>query len=115
MDIEHERELREQWQKLHLDMHVAMDLARSLAGDDINRRLDGMNELRAQITSERGLYLSRELFDREHSALRDSIDARLKILETKGSNLEGRLWAVGAFISLVVSFVIVAMNLFFRK
>ena len=111
----HERELREQLERLHLDMHHADEKARDLAATDINRRLEGMNELRAQITSERGLYLSRELFDREHAQLRESLDTRLKVLETSRSNLDGRMWAIGAAITFVVSLVVVAINLFFRR
>ena len=108
--VEHERELREHWQVAHAEVHAMLDRALAMARDDVNRRLDGMNELRQQIASERGFYLSRELFDREHSQLREQIDARLKILENKGSNLDGRLWMVGAMISLIVSLVIIALK-----
>ncbi len=115
VEVEHERELRENWQAAHLEVHSMLDRALAMARDDVNRRLDGMNELRQQIASERGFYLSRELFDREHSALRDAMDMRLKVLENRGSNLDGRLWAVGAVISFVVSAVVIAINLVLRK
>ena len=62
-DIDHERELREQWQRLHMEMNVTMDKARDIAGADINRRLEGMNELRTQINSERGLYATNKDID----------------------------------------------------
>jgi hypothetical protein len=114
-DIDHERELREQWQRLHMEMHVTMDKARDIAGADINRRLEGMNELRTQINSERGLYLSREVFDREHAQLSREMDTRLKALETKGSNLDGRMWTVGTIMTIIITFTVLAINLFFRK
>ena len=81
--------------------------ALDIASKEIDRRLEGMNELRAQISTERGLYVLRESYDEQHAALRDAIDARLKILENNRSNMEGRMWAIGAIISMLV----VALNL----
>ena len=42
----------------------ARDQALDLARADINRRLAEMNELRQQINSERGHFITRELYDR---------------------------------------------------
>ena len=117
-EIAHERELREAWQQSHEARHSAEAQAVQLASRDINRRLDDMNELRRQIESERGKYLPREMYDREHDEMRNTVnvrfdsarvevDSRLKILESSKSNLEGRLWAIGAMISAVV----IAINL----
>ena len=111
-DVQHERELREQYEKAHALVHTQEQRARELAFTEINRRLDDMNELRNQIGTERGLYLTRELYDREHKSLAESMDARLKILETNKSNLEGRMWAIGAIISVVVVGLQFAMHYF---
>lgn len=119
--LAHERELREAWQEAHESRHASEAEARQIASIEINRRLDDMNELRRQIEQERGRYLQRDLYDKEHTALRetmfskldaqrDTMDARLKSLEGTKSNLEGRLWAIGAMISAVV----VAINLALR-
>ncbi len=119
---DHERELRESWQKSHEDRHEAEARAVALASKDINRRLDEMNELRRQIENERGRYLPRDLYDKEHDALRetmnvrydtlrDNLDIRLKTLENSKSNLEGRLWAIGAMISVIV--IVINLGLHF--
>lgn len=109
-DVQHERELREQWQTAHGEVHVLEQKALDIAKAGINARLEEMNNLRAQVESERGRYLSREVYDEQHAALRDGIDARLKLLETAKSNLEGRIWMMGAGISGAV----VVLNLILR-
>jgi hypothetical protein len=47
----------------------ALALALEVARTEINRRLEGMNELRDQIQSERGRYVTRELLDQRLAAL----------------------------------------------
>lgn len=100
--IEHERELRESWQVGHNLLHEAEDKALDIASKEIDRRLEGMNQIREQINNERGMYVTREVYDEQHNALRDMMDTRLKVLETMKSNMEGRLWAMGAGVSAVV-------------
>lgn len=92
-EIKHERELREQWQKAHEKVHA-------LGSQDLERRLDIANKFREQITEERGQFVLRVAYDEQHNALRDAMDLRLKMLEQSKSNLEGRLWAIGAGISV---------------
>ena len=59
------------------------DRAIDLARNDVNRRLEGMNELRAQIERERGTYMTRDLYDRLQS-------------EAKGSAGSMVGWVIGA-------------------
>lgn len=47
----------------------ALALALNVAKGEIDRRLEGMNELREQITSERGTYVTREVLDQKLSAI----------------------------------------------
>ena len=108
-EIEHERALREQWQEAHENVHRLEDEARELAARVINIRLEGMNELRRQIDSERGVYISREVHDQQINALREATDTRLKSLENAKSNLEGRLWMIGIAIGAVVTLVQLAL------
>lgn len=120
-DLIHERELREQWQDAHEDRHRAELEALKVARGEVDRRLDDMNDLRRQIEAERGKYLLRDLYDKEHDAMRDtfharldtvreSADLRLKSLESTKSNLEGRLWAIGAMIGFVVIVINLALH-----
>jgi len=92
----------------------ALELARSadakaleIASKEIDRRLEGMNELRQQISTERGQYVLRSYYDEAHAQLRDTVDTRIKLLENFASNVQGRIWAIGAAVSAIV----VAINL----
>src|SRR5208282_6307697 len=68
-----------------LDAHARMDDLRHEAGDaklqkadhDLERRLEEMNNFRAQINQERVDYLRRDMYERETAALSD----RVKSLE----------------------------------
>jgi hypothetical protein len=113
--VKHERELRKLWQVSHQQLHTEEEKALNIAKGDINRRLDEMNELRKQITNERGEFLQRSVYDREHGMLRESTDLRLKILETGKANLEGRLWAIGAIISVLLVALELVMNYFSKS
>lgn len=52
---------------------VASQTALSLAKEDINRRLEGMNELRAQILAERGQFTLRSEYEAKHEILGNAI------------------------------------------
>lgn len=109
--INHERELREAWQLAHAQQHAAEAEALRMARVDIDRRLDAMNQLRDQITQERGTFLARDLYDREHLRLRKEFDDRLKRLETSDANLQGRILATGAILAFLLSVVAVLARL----
>ncbi len=98
---QHERELREQWQHGHEQVHDTLRDSLSLARQDVDRRLEEMNQFREQIARERGEFLRRDMYDEQHNAIRNEMDARLKILEQGKSNLEGRMWMMGAGISAI--------------
>jgi len=100
--LKHERELRELQFKENA-------LAVKAAYDSMGLRLDEMNALRAQITEERGTYMTRELFDK----VNDAVEARVRYLEAFKSNIQGQMLAGGAVILLIQAAVAVA--LFFRK
>ncbi len=111
MDVDGEKQLREQWQSMHERLHEAEDHAREISSIDINRRLGEMNQFRDQILQERADFLTRDVYERTHSALRDMLsakieanesatDIRLKLLENASSNWQGRWWAVGTIVAL---------------
>jgi len=84
-----ERELREENQR-----HVYRETEQARASIDL--RLDAMNELRAQITNERGNYLARDSFDRLHNALEE----RIRLIETFKANMDGRFLMLGGIMVL---------------
>jgi len=95
--VAHERELREGWQISHERVHRLEAEARALAAVDVDRRLVAMNEFRAENLEDRGKYLTREIFDSKN----DALDVRLKAIENARSNLEGRLWVIGAVVVII--------------
>ena len=82
--------------------------ARKIAREEVNRRLDDMNELREQINRERGAYLRDDEYERRHEALsgevasstreaasalrayKESQDQRIKTIEATVSVLSGQ-------------------------
>ena len=100
-EIKHERELREQWQDAHERFHTLDKQALELARREVDRRLEEMNKFRDQIERERGEFMRRDMYDEQHGAMRSETDTRLKTLEQSKSNLEGRLWAMGAGITTI--------------
>jgi len=81
----------------HMREHEQMLLALGTARDEVNRRLEEMNELRAQITTERGEFLLRKEYEGKHEALLERIGAQ----ERARANLEGRMWAIGAVVVVI--------------
>lgn len=84
-----------------------------LARREVDRRMEGMNELRAQIEQERGQYMTRELYDQRHEAL----VGRVGRLDNRLATLEGgtqiRAATVGwliAGLGLILTVVIVVVN-----
>jgi hypothetical protein len=100
-EVRHERELREQWERMHMAVHGQEQLARDKAEAAVNNRLDGMNELRAQINSERGSYATRDYVDTVEGAT----DKRLKNLEQGKSYVIGWVAAIVLLGNLVVYFL----------
>ncbi len=103
--VVHERELRELWQKAHEKVHA-------LGAQDLERRLETMNKLREQVMEERGQFVPRLVYDEQYAALRDAVDVRLKLLENTKSNLEGRMWMIGALIGVAVAVLQLALHYF---
>ena len=101
--IKQERELREQYQR-------ALRLITETEKESINQRLHEMNNLRQQIEKERGSYLSRELYDREHKNLVDKVDA-ISLDQVGG---KAQLWFMGAIITAIVSAISVAGEVILR-
>lgn len=90
----------ERWQA-HRREHELMNLAREEAAKNIDRRLGEMNELRAQINSERGTFLRATDYDREHSVLSDKLDLKTEALAKQIQQVYRFIWmALGAITAL---------------
>jgi hypothetical protein len=64
----------EEWQKSHPDTHRLEGVALELARKATDIRLESMNELRNQISEERGTFVTRELYDREAQRIREELN-----------------------------------------
>ena len=98
--VKHERELRELWEKSHLEVHVAERYALKLASEDVGRRLTEMNNFREQLQQERNLYVPRK----EHELLA----AQVKVLEIARGEQMGKAAAyasIAGFIGIAAAIV----------
>jgi hypothetical protein len=89
---------------------VASDKALQVALAEMNRRLTEMNEFRAQIQQERNLFLTTKEYMAQHEAFRFRIDS----IDRWKSNMEGRMWMLGAalvFFNILIGF---GVNLLFH-
>ena len=94
-----------EWQRTHPDTHRLEAIALAVAKAATDERLHSMNEMRKQIDNERGTFITRELYDREHFRLITEV----KELRAKSDNSSGEkgalelawpfLLAVGTFIA----------------
>lgn len=94
--IQQERELRELWERLHMEFHAQLRQELDKAAIFIAAKLAEMNEVRNQINTERAIYPTREYVD----AVFSSIDTRLKALEQSKSYLIG--WAAAAMLGIML-------------
>jgi hypothetical protein len=79
--IQHERELREQWQSAHIEVHRVQDTALSLAHTQMLEWKHEVNQVRQQIDKERGEFVLRKVYEEQHNSLRDTFDVRMKAVE----------------------------------
>lgn len=101
----------ERWIRAELE---GRDKANALALRELERRLDEMNELRRQITAERGIYLTREMYDQKHDELEGlvaEVSGRLAVIEGGNIVKAGTItWAL-AGLGIVITIVVVLINL----
>jgi hypothetical protein len=102
-EIEHLREV--------MDVKFeAQEKALEIALQRLNERLEDMNELRKQITNERGMYLTRERFDSDHAAL----GQRVSSLELQASKWSGSIWMLGGVVSAIVVLINIALKVWVK-
>jgi hypothetical protein len=94
-----------------IDLRLAsFEEARTLAAQRMDDRLVEMNQLREQISKERGLYLTRERFDSEHGTLGNRVSA----LELQNSKWSGSIWMLGGAVSAIVILVNIALKIWVK-
>jgi hypothetical protein len=107
--------LEELEKRLNLQI-TNQETARTLAAIGIHERLEKMNEFRAQLDRQAGGFVTKEMLEskvdqiaqglRQHdlsdTASHEQHEVRLRILETFRSNYEGRFWALGVGMAILV-------------
>jgi hypothetical protein len=79
----------------------------------LEKRLDGMNEFREQLNAQATTFISRvEVEDKikTRTVVEDTLSERINVNEQKISNLEGRSWAVGFAFSIVTVGISIALH-----
>jgi hypothetical protein len=110
------------------------DRAVSKAEGELNRRLNGMNEFREQLTRQEKEYLKRDDYDRQHTAMRVQIDGMIpkvvlekyeavmgarfdamcttmRSLEISRANIEGKASQSSVWIAYIIAGIGIALNI----
>lgn len=115
-ETSYRNEFRERWDA-HSKQHLLIDQAVVKAEVSVDKRLEAMNELRAQIEAERGTYLSRAAYETNHSTLREQVITnanKLIVLDAGLSGLRedvaalrsGQEWLVRVVVGTIITAVI---------
>ena len=97
------QELALRWEA-HVREHEMLAGALSRSDADLERRIHELNQMREQIASERGAYLTRDRYEAGNEQLRQ----RVQVLEQMNANYQGRFW----MLALIPSVMVVVINVF---
>lgn len=88
----------------------AIDDSTQLARENLNMKLESMNELRRQMDQMSGLYITRIELESKLLALSTAsgaLETRMQTIEKKSANLDGKFWMFG----VTVTFLVTAINI----
>ena len=104
------REYFEARWKAHNKEHEMLQAAIDRAVAELNRRLEEMNQFRAQIQEERSEFIPKSEYESRHRELLnkmdagfDSLDKRVKLIELAKSNMDGRVVVVLGGITVLIN------------
>jgi hypothetical protein len=95
--------------KAHNREHELISKSIVRAREVVDNRLEGMNELRAQINSERGQFVERQNFD----TYKDGIATQMGAIASRIGSLESRLTTIAAVAAFLMPVAIFVVNFFF--
>jgi hypothetical protein len=91
---------------------ISQEKAIKVASDEMNRRLEGMNEFREQLNRQAGTFVEKNLYEAEYAALRKEIEL---LREWKARSEGATSWSnIMAVIALIVSMIAGILNFMFR-
>ena len=104
---QHLETLMEQYRKAHAREHELLAESVEQTKENLELRLESMNEFRAQILSERGTMVTLEKFDAKMSEIdkvnklkMESDNVRIGTIETQLANFKGRWTGISAAITI---------------
>lgn len=87
--------------------------ATALATAALEKRLESMNEFRDQLRDQAAKFITRTEIEDKVAASQPvlaTVNGRLGGLENARANLEGRMWAIGVFVTIISVAVSIAVN-----
>jgi len=91
----------------------AIDDSTELARENLNMKLESMNELRRQMDQMTGTYITRIELESKLLAIVTTIGAletRLQTMEKKSANLDGKFWMFGASITFLATIISIGLH-----
>jgi hypothetical protein len=91
----------------------AIDDSTELARENLNMKLESMNELRRQMDQMSGTYITRIELESKLLALvtsHDGLEMRLQTIEKRSANLDGKFWMFGACITFLVTIISIGLH-----
>lgn len=93
-------------EKAHNAQLQAAEKALGATAMALEARLETMNQFRSQIQEERGEYVRRDQLD--------PLLERLRKVEDRGSNMDGRFWALGIGLTIGLGIFTTILNVILR-
>ena len=100
-DIESLRELLEQHFKLHDREHELLEKANVIAREEMNRRLDEMNNLRRQIEQVEAKFITREEWGKGHESIIGTHESYAKLVDSRFRVVERLIWMASGAVTLI--------------
>ena len=101
--------IQQQLDRRIVDANHATDLARQ----QMDKRLEGMNEFRQQLSEQANRLITREEVQAKQDAYIPAINEtqrRLSLLETTQANMQGRMWAIGVGFTIITIGINIALH-----
>jgi hypothetical protein len=102
----------------HQREHALTQEALNKAEASMEKRLEAMNEFRAQLSDQAATLVRRDYMDEKFATVTERYERDLKlmqdrlyVLERSASNLSGRMWALGGFTSVAVILINIGIRL----
>ena len=100
-DIESLKELIQQHFDAHEREHGLLDKANTIAREEMNRRLDEMNNLRRQIEQVESKFITRDEWGKGHEAVIGSHDSYAKAVDNRFRVVERLIWMASGAVTLI--------------